>query len=180
MNKQTLSQSLCKIQKQSIPTSFFCYSLNYFTVHTIIIIINLFLNAVYFILIVCVCFAFSLQTIDCNRVCLSELEFSSDFHLKITNTTDCTVSQIYTYWLLFICSLSTCYTKSPWNNIVHPQPFIRNTAWKEQGGTNRRDICQHVLIYYVPVLSLSWMFNRVSAWIGDTKLMWLCIACHTT
>uniref|UniRef100_A0A665URF4 Protein arginine N-methyltransferase 3 n=1 Tax=Echeneis naucrates TaxID=173247 RepID=A0A665URF4_ECHNA len=30
-----------------------------------------------------------IQTIDCNRVCLSELEFSSDFCLKITNTADC-------------------------------------------------------------------------------------------
>lgn len=32
------------------------------------------------------------QTFDCNRVCLSELEFTSDFSLKITNTTECTVS----------------------------------------------------------------------------------------
>lgn len=32
------------------------------------------------------------QTIDCNRVCLSELEFASDFCLKITKTTECTVS----------------------------------------------------------------------------------------
>ncbi|KAM7405753.1 hypothetical protein PAMP_000180 [Pampus punctatissimus] len=31
-----------------------------------------------------------IQTIDCNRVCLSELEFASDFCLKITDTTDCT------------------------------------------------------------------------------------------
>uniref|UniRef100_A0A672Y896 Protein arginine N-methyltransferase 3 n=1 Tax=Sphaeramia orbicularis TaxID=375764 RepID=A0A672Y896_9TELE len=33
-----------------------------------------------------------IQTIDCNRVCLSELEFVSDFCLKIKDTTDCTVS----------------------------------------------------------------------------------------
>uniref|UniRef100_A0A674NYK6 type I protein arginine methyltransferase n=1 Tax=Takifugu rubripes TaxID=31033 RepID=A0A674NYK6_TAKRU len=32
-----------------------------------------------------------IQTIDCNRVRLSELEFTSDFSLKITNTTECTV-----------------------------------------------------------------------------------------
>uniref|UniRef100_A0A669BLR3 Protein arginine N-methyltransferase 3 n=1 Tax=Oreochromis niloticus TaxID=8128 RepID=A0A669BLR3_ORENI len=72
-----------------------------------------------------------IQTIDCNRVCLSELEFSSDFHLKITNTTDCTVSQIYTYWLLFICSLSTCYTKR--NNIVmfSTGPQVTKTHWKQ-------------------------------------------------
>lgn len=30
--------------------------------------------------------------IDCNTVCLSELEFASDFSLRITNSTDCTVS----------------------------------------------------------------------------------------
>uniref|UniRef100_A0A8C5CEZ0 type I protein arginine methyltransferase n=1 Tax=Gadus morhua TaxID=8049 RepID=A0A8C5CEZ0_GADMO len=33
-----------------------------------------------------------IQTIDCNRVCLSELEFASDFCMKMTHTTDCTVS----------------------------------------------------------------------------------------
>lgn len=37
------------------------------------------------------CFSF-LQTFDCNRVRLSELEFTSDFSLKITNTAECTVS----------------------------------------------------------------------------------------
>uniref|UniRef100_M4A6U9 type I protein arginine methyltransferase n=1 Tax=Xiphophorus maculatus TaxID=8083 RepID=M4A6U9_XIPMA len=32
------------------------------------------------------------QTLDCNTVCLSELEFTTDFLLKITKTTDCTVT----------------------------------------------------------------------------------------
>ncbi|KAG7277219.1 hypothetical protein CRUP_000448 [Coryphaenoides rupestris] len=31
-----------------------------------------------------------IQTIDCNTVCLSELEFASDFCMKMTRTTDCT------------------------------------------------------------------------------------------
>lgn len=32
------------------------------------------------------------QTLDCNRVCLSELEFAADFSLKMSQTTQCTVS----------------------------------------------------------------------------------------
>ncbi|KAF7648722.1 hypothetical protein LDENG_00152680 [Lucifuga dentata] len=33
-----------------------------------------------------------IQTINCNTVCVSELEFASDFCFKITDTTDCTAS----------------------------------------------------------------------------------------
>uniref|UniRef100_A0A6Q2YKQ9 type I protein arginine methyltransferase n=1 Tax=Esox lucius TaxID=8010 RepID=A0A6Q2YKQ9_ESOLU len=35
-----------------------------------------------------------IQAIDCNAVSLSELEFASDFCLKITDSTDCTVSYV--------------------------------------------------------------------------------------
>uniref|UniRef100_A0A3Q3PZ05 type I protein arginine methyltransferase n=1 Tax=Monopterus albus TaxID=43700 RepID=A0A3Q3PZ05_MONAL len=35
-----------------------------------------------------------IQTFDCNRVSVCELEFATDFYLKIKNTTDCTVSNV--------------------------------------------------------------------------------------
>ncbi|CAL8351641.1 unnamed protein product [Merluccius merluccius] len=37
-----------------------------------------------------------IQTIDCNSVCLSELEFASDFCMKMTHTTECTLPL---FWL---------------------------------------------------------------------------------
>uniref|UniRef100_A0A4W5PTC5 Protein arginine methyltransferase 3 n=1 Tax=Hucho hucho TaxID=62062 RepID=A0A4W5PTC5_9TELE len=46
-----------------------------------------------------------IQGIDCYAVCLSELEFASDFCLKITDSTDCTVSRTHACW----CSASHFY-----------------------------------------------------------------------
>ncbi|XP_005952958.2 protein arginine N-methyltransferase 3 [Haplochromis burtoni] len=64
-----------------------------------------------------------IQTIDCNRVCLSELEFSSDFHLKITNTTDCTA--IVGYFDIFFdkgCSNKVMFSTGP---------QVTKTHWKQ-------------------------------------------------
>uniref|UniRef100_A0A4W6ELY1 Protein arginine N-methyltransferase 3 n=1 Tax=Lates calcarifer TaxID=8187 RepID=A0A4W6ELY1_LATCA len=56
-----------------------------------------------------------IQTIDCNRVCLSELEFASDFCLKITNTTECTVSNKHIYVMF---STGPQVTKTHWKQTV--------------------------------------------------------------
>ncbi|XP_070690849.1 protein arginine N-methyltransferase 3 isoform X2 [Pempheris klunzingeri] len=64
-----------------------------------------------------------IQTIDCNRVCLSELEFSSDFCLKITNTTDCTA--IVGYFDIFFdkgCSNKVMFSTGP---------QVTKTHWKQ-------------------------------------------------
>uniref|UniRef100_A0A8C9YVU0 Protein arginine N-methyltransferase 3 n=1 Tax=Sander lucioperca TaxID=283035 RepID=A0A8C9YVU0_SANLU len=58
-----------------------------------------------------------IQTIDCNRVCLSELEFASDFCLKITNTTDCTVST-HRCCPLVMFSTGPQVTKTHWKQTV--------------------------------------------------------------
>uniref|UniRef100_A0A4W5MY18 type I protein arginine methyltransferase n=1 Tax=Hucho hucho TaxID=62062 RepID=A0A4W5MY18_9TELE len=49
-----------------------------------------------------------IQGIDCNAVCLSELEFASDFCLKITESTDCTV----------VFSTGPQVTKTHWKQTV--------------------------------------------------------------
>uniref|UniRef100_A0A3Q1I149 Protein arginine N-methyltransferase 3 n=1 Tax=Acanthochromis polyacanthus TaxID=80966 RepID=A0A3Q1I149_9TELE len=64
-----------------------------------------------------------IQTFDCNSVCLSELEFASDFCLKITNTTECTVSNAQTDATLVKChsvmfSTGPQVTKTHWKQTV--------------------------------------------------------------
>uniref|UniRef100_A0A8D3A6T9 Protein arginine N-methyltransferase 3 n=1 Tax=Scophthalmus maximus TaxID=52904 RepID=A0A8D3A6T9_SCOMX len=62
-----------------------------------------------------------IQTIDCNRVCLSELEFASDFCLKITNTTDCTFVKFFCYYYFFfqvMFSTGPQVTKTHWKQTV--------------------------------------------------------------
>ncbi|KAM9366223.1 protein arginine N-methyltransferase 3 [Symphorus nematophorus] len=64
-----------------------------------------------------------IQTIDCNRVCLSELEFASDFCLKMTNTTDCTA--IVGYFDIFFdkgCSNKVMFSTGP---------HVTKTHWKQ-------------------------------------------------
>ncbi|XP_029946360.1 protein arginine N-methyltransferase 3 isoform X2 [Salarias fasciatus] len=78
-----------------------------------------------------------IQTIDCNRVCLSELEFVSDFCLKITNTTQCT--GIVGYFDIFFdkgCSNKVMFstgpqfTKTHWKQTV----FLLETPLPVQAG----------------------------------------------
>uniref|UniRef100_A0A4W6EL85 Protein arginine N-methyltransferase 3 n=1 Tax=Lates calcarifer TaxID=8187 RepID=A0A4W6EL85_LATCA len=64
-----------------------------------------------------------IQTIDCNRVCLSELEFASDFCLKITNTTECTA--VVGYFDIFFdkgCSNKVMFSTGP---------QVTKTHWKQ-------------------------------------------------
>ncbi|XP_042342948.1 protein arginine N-methyltransferase 3 [Plectropomus leopardus] len=64
-----------------------------------------------------------IQMIDCNRVCLSELEFASDFCLKITNTTECTA--IVGYFDIFFdkgCSNKVMFSTGP---------QVTKTHWKQ-------------------------------------------------
>ncbi|XP_036950554.1 protein arginine N-methyltransferase 3 isoform X1 [Acanthopagrus latus] len=64
-----------------------------------------------------------IQTIDCNRVCLSELEFASDFCLKMTHTTDCTA--IVGYFDIFFdkgCSNKVMFSTGP---------QVTKTHWKQ-------------------------------------------------
>uniref|UniRef100_A0A665URD7 Protein arginine N-methyltransferase 3 n=2 Tax=Echeneis naucrates TaxID=173247 RepID=A0A665URD7_ECHNA len=64
-----------------------------------------------------------IQTIDCNRVCLSELEFSSDFCLKITNTADCTA--VVGYFDIF-------FDKGCDNKVKFSTgPKVTKTHWKQ-------------------------------------------------
>ncbi|CAF99968.1 unnamed protein product, partial [Tetraodon nigroviridis] len=77
-----------------------------------------------------------IQTFDCNRVCLSELEFTSDFSLKITNTTECTfgcepsvpplpVGAIVGYFDIFFdkgCSTKVMFSTGP---------QVTKTHWKQ-------------------------------------------------
>ncbi|XP_076003137.1 protein arginine N-methyltransferase 3 [Genypterus blacodes] len=63
------------------------------------------------------------QTIDCNSVCLSELEFVSDFCLKITDTTDCTA--IVGYFDIF-------FDKGCGNKVMFSTgPQVTKTHWKQ-------------------------------------------------
>uniref|UniRef100_A0A8C6L635 Protein arginine N-methyltransferase 3 n=1 Tax=Nothobranchius furzeri TaxID=105023 RepID=A0A8C6L635_NOTFU len=64
-----------------------------------------------------------IQTIDCNTVCLSELEFTTDFCLKILNTADCTQScahSVFNVSLLCQVMFSTGpqATKTHWRQTV--------------------------------------------------------------
>ncbi|KAM9861147.1 protein arginine N-methyltransferase 3 [Aulostomus maculatus] len=64
-----------------------------------------------------------IQTFDCNRVCLSELEFASDFCLKISNTTSCTA--IVGYFDIFFdkgCSNKVMFSTGP---------QVTKTHWKQ-------------------------------------------------
>ncbi|XP_069021752.1 protein arginine N-methyltransferase 3 [Embiotoca jacksoni] len=64
-----------------------------------------------------------IQTIDCNSVCLSELEFTSDFCLKITNSTDCTA--IVGYFDIF-------FDKGCGNKVMFSTgPQVTKTHWKQ-------------------------------------------------
>nr|XP_019954970.1 PREDICTED: protein arginine N-methyltransferase 3 [Paralichthys olivaceus] len=64
-----------------------------------------------------------IQTIDCNRVCLSELEFASDFCLKITNTTECTA--VVGYFDIF-------FDKGCGNKVMFSTgPQVTKTHWKQ-------------------------------------------------
>ncbi|CAK6971522.1 protein arginine N-methyltransferase 3 [Scomber scombrus] len=61
-----------------------------------------------------------IQTLDCNKVCLSELEFSSDFCLKITKNTDCTA--IVGYFDIFFdkgCSNKVMFSTGPQATKTH-------------------------------------------------------------
>ncbi|CAB1438315.1 unnamed protein product [Pleuronectes platessa] len=78
-----------------------------------------------------------IQTLDCNRVCLSELEFATDFCLKITNTTECTA--VVGYFDIFFdkgCgnkvsfSTSPQVTKTHWKQTV----FLLDTPMSVQAG----------------------------------------------
>ncbi|XP_034536530.1 protein arginine N-methyltransferase 3 [Notolabrus celidotus] len=63
------------------------------------------------------------QTFDCNRVCLSELEFSSEFCLKITKTEECTA--IVGYFDIFFdkgCSNKVMFSTGP---------EVTKTHWKQ-------------------------------------------------
>ncbi|XP_008335208.1 protein arginine N-methyltransferase 3 [Cynoglossus semilaevis] len=64
-----------------------------------------------------------IQTIDCNTVCLSELEFSSDFCLRMTKTTDCTA--VVGYFDIFFergCSNKVMFSTGP---------QVTKTHWKQ-------------------------------------------------
>ncbi|XP_047437520.1 protein arginine N-methyltransferase 3 [Mugil cephalus] len=64
-----------------------------------------------------------IQTLDCNSLCLSELEFASDFCLKITNTADCTA--IVGYFDIFFdkgCSNKVMFSTGP---------QVTKTHWKQ-------------------------------------------------
>ncbi|XP_044211617.1 protein arginine N-methyltransferase 3 [Thunnus albacares] len=64
-----------------------------------------------------------IQTIDCNSVCLSELEFASDFCLKIKDTADCTA--IVGYFDIFFdkgCSNKVMFSTGP---------QVTKTHWKQ-------------------------------------------------
>ncbi|XP_060924326.1 protein arginine N-methyltransferase 3 [Limanda limanda] len=64
-----------------------------------------------------------IQTLDCNRVCLSELEFASDFCLKITNTTECTA--VVGYFDIF-------FDKGCGNKVTFStSPQVTKTHWKQ-------------------------------------------------
>ncbi|XP_034435852.1 protein arginine N-methyltransferase 3 [Hippoglossus hippoglossus] len=61
-----------------------------------------------------------IQTLDCNRVCLSELEFASDFCLKITNTTECTA--VVGYFDIFFdkgCGNKVTFSTGPQDTKTH-------------------------------------------------------------
>ncbi|XP_077419123.1 protein arginine N-methyltransferase 3 [Vanacampus margaritifer] len=64
-----------------------------------------------------------IQTIDCNKVCLSELEFASDFCLKMTKTTDCTA--LVGYFDVF-------FDKGCCNKVMFSTgPQVTKTHWKQ-------------------------------------------------
>ncbi|KAM6980921.1 protein arginine N-methyltransferase 3 [Aplochiton taeniatus] len=64
-----------------------------------------------------------IQTIDCNTVCLSELEFASDFCLKITHSMDCTA--IVGYFDIF-------FDKGCGNKVMFStSPQVTKTHWKQ-------------------------------------------------
>ncbi|KAJ8416210.1 hypothetical protein AAFF_G00382320 [Aldrovandia affinis] len=64
-----------------------------------------------------------IQTIDCNTVCISELEYVSDFCLKITNSTQCTA--IVGYFDIF-------FDKNCKNKMMFSTgPQCTKTHWKQ-------------------------------------------------
>uniref|UniRef100_A0A8C4F6T5 Protein arginine N-methyltransferase 3 n=1 Tax=Dicentrarchus labrax TaxID=13489 RepID=A0A8C4F6T5_DICLA len=82
-----------------------------------------------------------IQTIDCNKVCLSELEFASEFCLKITNSTDCTVTLVFHVFFSFhvlsrqvMFSTGPQVTKTHWNQTV----FLLDRPVSVQAGEELR------------------------------------------
>nr|XP_020467985.1 protein arginine N-methyltransferase 3 [Monopterus albus] len=64
-----------------------------------------------------------IQTFDCNRVSVCELEFATDFYLKIKNTTDCTA--IVGYFDIF-------FDKDSSNKVTFSTgPQVTRTHWKQ-------------------------------------------------
>ncbi|XP_030621704.1 protein arginine N-methyltransferase 3 [Chanos chanos] len=64
-----------------------------------------------------------IQTIDCNTVCLSELEFTADFTLKITSNTHCTA--VVGYFDIF-------FDKGCENKVMFSTgPHCTKTHWKQ-------------------------------------------------
>ncbi|KAG5270132.1 hypothetical protein AALO_G00189090 [Alosa alosa] len=64
-----------------------------------------------------------IQTIDCNKVCLSELEFTADFTLKVTKTTQCTA--VVGYFDIF-------FDRSCGNKVMFSTgPQCPKTHWKQ-------------------------------------------------
>uniref|UniRef100_A0AAQ4QKB9 type I protein arginine methyltransferase n=1 Tax=Gasterosteus aculeatus aculeatus TaxID=481459 RepID=A0AAQ4QKB9_GASAC len=59
-----------------------------------------------------------IQTFDCNRVCLSDLEFASEFSLKITTTTECTVRKLIPPRFSVMFSTGPQVTKTHWKQTV--------------------------------------------------------------
>uniref|UniRef100_A0A4W5PTA6 Protein arginine methyltransferase 3 n=1 Tax=Hucho hucho TaxID=62062 RepID=A0A4W5PTA6_9TELE len=74
-----------------------------------------------------------IQGIDCYAVCLSELEFASDFCLKITDSTDCTFMYIM---LIAVVMLSTgpLVTKTHWKQTVFHSCTSRSVSQTELRG----------------------------------------------
>ncbi|KAL2089070.1 hypothetical protein ACEWY4_015969 [Coilia grayii] len=64
-----------------------------------------------------------IQTFDCNKVCLSELEFAADFTLKVTKTTQCTA--VVGYFDIF-------FDRSCGNKVMFSTgPHCTKTHWKQ-------------------------------------------------
>uniref|UniRef100_A0A7N6BXS2 Protein arginine N-methyltransferase 3 n=1 Tax=Anabas testudineus TaxID=64144 RepID=A0A7N6BXS2_ANATE len=66
-----------------------------------------------------------IQTFNCNTVCLSELEFTSDFCLKITDTTNCT------HWLIMFFSYFFLFHLLLHQVMFSTGPQVTKTHWKQ-------------------------------------------------
>uniref|UniRef100_A0A8C5EMT2 type I protein arginine methyltransferase n=1 Tax=Gouania willdenowi TaxID=441366 RepID=A0A8C5EMT2_GOUWI len=71
------------------------------------------------------------KTIDCNSVILSDLEFVSDFCLKMTKTTECTVTHLlYYHTVLVMFSTGPQVTKTHWKQTL----FLLETPMDVRAG----------------------------------------------